>query len=401
MPAALLPSEEATRLAAPHARSSFDAACEDAFSEAAYRPATRAPGAACPANPPQQARDRKPGFFAAPSRAAALDAIVEGVRAGEPFIVLTGESGLGKTALLDAARSAAGASVQFLRLGNPLSSPLTLGRILIQLGSSEQDGADDAELDAALRAVRAGRHSQAETVVIAVEEAETLQPPALSLLGLLPANSDPGLLRLQVLLVGGPSLLALLARERFPLPTSGRIGAQVAIKPLDAEEVTAYIEHELQRMEAADGLPGPEDIARIIRRTGGNPRSVNAMLEEILGRGQEAATSAIDCSRPSTDMPACTALPAATEPIALAEAAVEGTTASHPISEHLGSDPVPLAAEEGSWAGVDDYAPPLDGQEAGADAWTGHRSAGLLIALAICLCAALAMAFPLVLRFLG
>ena len=50
---------------------------------------------------------------------------------------MTGNKGVGKTTVLEAAIARlAEQPVRFIRVGNPLATPLTLGRMLIQIANS-------------------------------------------------------------------------------------------------------------------------------------------------------------------------------------------------------------------------------------------------------------------------
>lgn len=242
-----------------------------------------------PADPPPEARGSH-DFFPLPSRVAALDALLAGMDAGEAVVLLTGENGLGKTNLLDAAFARSSPGSHVLRLGNPLSSPLTLGRLLFQFGSSEQEASGGNELDAVFRALRAGRGSE-DHVIIVVEEAETLDAQALSFLGLLPTLPAVGLPRMQLLLAGRPSLLALLAQEQFQA-LRARIGVHAAIEPLGTEEATRYAEYRAQRRHVGQDWTGPDRIAEIVAQAGGDPGRIDTLLAEVTATADMASGDA-------------------------------------------------------------------------------------------------------------
>ena len=111
-----------------------------------------------------------------------------------------------------------------MRVGNPLSSPLTLRRILFQIDQGA--GGDDADMDveahlARFLEERRGAHSR---IVLVAEQAETLDTAAL--LSLQRLASAPG--ALQILFVGAPAFWALLDDTRFaPLRRALMIGREV------------------------------------------------------------------------------------------------------------------------------------------------------------------------------
>jgi len=105
-----------------------------------------------------------------------------------------------------AATSLAEAGSASVRVGNPLSSPLTLRRILFQIDLD--GGGDEAEVDDEARLARLleERRGAQDRIVLVVERAETLD--AAALLSLKRLASAPG--AQQVLFVGAPAFWALL-----------------------------------------------------------------------------------------------------------------------------------------------------------------------------------------------
>lgn len=92
-----------------------------------------------------------------------------------------------------------------VRVGNPLNSPLTLHRILIQIGLDGQDANGGEDDDARLLQLLTNQGTQGRTV-LEVEQAETLDPAAL--LSLQRLASTPG--SVVVLFIGAPTFWALL-----------------------------------------------------------------------------------------------------------------------------------------------------------------------------------------------
>lgn len=112
-----------------------------------------------------------------------------------------------RVAGLEAATAAmAEAGVAAVRVGNPLNSPLTLQRMLVQIDLDE-DGEDaDGDDETRLAQLLEERRGAQGRVVLVIERAETLEPAAL--LSLQRLASAPG--SVQVLFVGKPEFWALL-----------------------------------------------------------------------------------------------------------------------------------------------------------------------------------------------
>ena len=101
-----------------------------------------------------------------------------------------------------------------VRVGNPLSSPLTLRRILFQIDQGAGVDGADMDVEAHLARLLKERQGAHNLIVLVAEQAETLDTAAL--LSLQRLASTPG--ALQVLFVGAPAFWALLDDTRlFPL----------------------------------------------------------------------------------------------------------------------------------------------------------------------------------------
>ena len=188
-------------------------------------------------------------MFPAESHRRALDLVAGAILERVPFIAMTGNKGVGKTTVLEAAIARlAEQPVRFIRVGNPLATPLTLGRMLIQIANSGHGDPDENDEKRALIALRARQGSE-EQVVLVVEEADTLRPQALSFLQLLTRISEPDSPLLQMLFVGRPSFWGLLEPAEFR-ELRERITVRAAVEPFSPEEAKSYIAYRLEREES-------------------------------------------------------------------------------------------------------------------------------------------------------
>jgi len=150
------------------------------------------------------------------------------LRANAPFIAMLG--GPEQAVLLDEALAGLGAGAPAtMRVCNPLTTPLSLERIMLQLapvdgepepgddagpGVASGDDSPNASTRRVLRAMMARLSGQPALLVI-VEQAHTLTAPALAFLQLLPELRHPGLPSVHVAFVGSSAFRALLADPRF------------------------------------------------------------------------------------------------------------------------------------------------------------------------------------------
>jgi hypothetical protein len=131
---------------------------------------------------------------------------------GRVFSAILGEDGPERAVLVDATAAALGhLGVRLVRVGNPLRSPLTLERMLIQIGAGEDGGPPAGDNGGMVEVLRAHRTHESR-VVLVVEQAETLEPRALAHLQCVSdafEATEPGV---RVLFIGAPAFLSQLER---------------------------------------------------------------------------------------------------------------------------------------------------------------------------------------------
>ncbi len=129
-----------------------------------------------------------------------------------PFLFLPAEPG---AAGIEAALAGLDPNqVAVLRIRNPLAAPLSLERAMLQLAPEGDDAPADDDAARLLHTVTA-RAAGRPTLLVVVEQAETLTTRALALVQLLPGLHPPGGPAVRVAFVGTPAFHALLDDPRF------------------------------------------------------------------------------------------------------------------------------------------------------------------------------------------
>ena len=147
---------------------------------------------------------------------AALASRVAGfIGAGGRAVVLLGPPGAGKTAVLDTVLSALPG--RQTRIRNPGSGPLTLKRILRQMGAPS----DDLTSGHFFRTL-AEQAYEDESATVAVDDAHTLSPHALASLARIPGLGGPELPGMILFLVGEAPLLGKLSAPGLELLRNSR-----------------------------------------------------------------------------------------------------------------------------------------------------------------------------------
>jgi general secretion pathway protein A len=224
-------------------------------------------------------------------RAEFLARARHGLTSGEPFLLLTGETGVGKTSivteLLDDGR------IWAAQINHPrLSAPELLEEVCTRFGADLPKKSSKPQMLASLERQLAEIRAEGIAVLV-IDEAHTLSPELLEelrLLSNLEANGKP---LLQIVLVGLPELEARLAQPELE-QLRQRIGVQGRVSVLDVTETEHYLHH---RVAAAGGDPAqsfPQETCREIHRlTRGVPRTINTLAGQALLAAEHEASPTV------------------------------------------------------------------------------------------------------------
>ena len=224
-----------------------------------------------------------PGFlFLTDQYKQALAAIAYGIARRKGLICITGEIGVGKTTILRSYLDGAKAGQPaFLYVFNPkVTLPALLRGILGDLHLPATG--DLPEMVARLHSHLIDRHRHRSTVVLFIDEAQTMPIETLDGLRLLSNLETATEKLLQIVLVGQPELEALLATPQLR-PLQSRIVVRARLRPLDRADSLAYIRHRLSRVSLDKGdIFTKSAIDLLIRESRGVPRLINLLCEAAL-----------------------------------------------------------------------------------------------------------------------
>jgi len=223
-----------------------------------------------------------------------LATLVYGVQSGKGFVLLTGEVGTGKTTLLHALLGQLEADTASAFIFNPRLEPLDFFRVLLDEYGIEATCRTKGEYLLTLNQFLIARLGQRLKTVLIIDEAQTLAPEMLEEVRLLSNLETPTSKLLQIILVGQPELVDVLARPELR-QLRQRIVLRHHLRPFDESETDAYIDERL----ALAGYTGKGIFQRSARReiqavTEGVPRLVNVVCDGALLLGYSRQHAQLD-----------------------------------------------------------------------------------------------------------
>jgi general secretion pathway protein A len=241
-------------------------------------------------------------FYLGNAHQRAFSELLNGLRRREGILLVSGETGTGKTTLCRAVIEALGERTFSALILNPYMSGAEVFRIILRdfglvthedLRRGSLANADVPQLldtlEGFLRSlVPLGTHA-----VVILDEAQALGPQVLDQIRLLTALEQDGQRLAQIILCGQPGLLTTLKSE--PLyALSERITRRVMLAPLEPDEVGLYIQHRLAVAGGAQAVTFLPDATRLIAELSrGLPRRINVLCDRALQEGRIEGVSAI------------------------------------------------------------------------------------------------------------
>jgi MSHA biogenesis protein MshM len=222
-------------------------------------------------------------IYSADAHQEALNTLLIGLATGEGFIKITGEVGTGKTLLCRRFLAALGEDQLVAYLPNPMLAPrILLSAIAEELGLKLL-GLDYQfhllkEFNQHLLAVAA----QGKTVVICIDEAQSMPLESLEALRLLSNLETEKSKLLQVVMFGQPELDEKLANPAVR-QLRQRIVFHYRMPGLRRQEAAHYLAHRLRVAGHRDGeLFSPSGIRLLYRLSSGTPRLVNVLAHKAM-----------------------------------------------------------------------------------------------------------------------
>lgn len=215
-----------------------------------------------------------------------------GIVSQAPFMVLTGDPGMGKTSLLQKLIAEHGGQHKIGLVTNArYDIDQLLPWILLALGLSTKR-LDSIEAYHLFSEFLAQESKRLRRVILIVDEAQSLGAELLEELRLLSNMNDGRTLKLQIVLSGQPDLYTMLQRSDMT-QFAQRIVVDYHLKPLSETETANFIQHRIHVAGRQHRLFTDKACALIHRLSQGNPRLINQVSDIALTYGYAEHASMI------------------------------------------------------------------------------------------------------------
>ena len=197
--------------------------------------------------------------------------------------LITGESGVGKTVLLEETLSNLDKNIVVAHIRQTLLNTTEfLLAICLELGL-KPGKINKATLLDEIKRFALNQHFNNKTFVLIIDEAHHLKISTLEEIRMLANLEKHGRKLLQIILVGQPSLNYILSSQRKD-SLSQMVRLSCHIEPLTIEETAEYINHRLAvASNGISNIPFSSDLLpTIMCYTGGIPRLINILCDMML-----------------------------------------------------------------------------------------------------------------------
>jgi len=212
----------------------------------------------------------------------ALAHLLYGVNSDGGFVLLTGEVGTGKTTVCRCLLEELPDNVDTAFILNPkLTTTELLATICDDLKINYSENASIKQLVDKLNAYLLESHANNRKTVLIIDEAQNLATDVLEQLRLLTNLETNQRKLLQIILLGQPELLSILAKKELR-QLSQRITARFHLDALSRDEVVDYVHHRLAVAGVKGTLFPLHLFKRIYKLSGGVPRLINLICDRSL-----------------------------------------------------------------------------------------------------------------------
>jgi general secretion pathway protein A len=244
-------------------------------------------------------------LFMSDAHRRAYEELLTGLRRREGLLLLTADTGLGKTTLCRALIDAVGPRTFSALIQNPYMSDIEVVRVILrEFGLVSRDDirkgafgrADMPQLLDTLEQFLRSLIPLNSYAVLIIDEAQSLPPKVLDQIRMLGSYEQDGQRLLQVILSGQPGLLQTLRTDAMRA-VDGRVSRRAIISALSTKDVEAYVGHRLSIAGGANSVEfAPDSCLAVAKLSQGVPRHINLLCDRALEEGRVAGATVISAA---------------------------------------------------------------------------------------------------------
>lgn len=225
-------------------------------------------------------------LYMSPTHREALASLSYGIQSGRGFMSVIAKPGMGKTTILFQLLSQLQGSARTVFLFQTLGGPEDLLRGLLRDLGAVRIGSSVARMQEQLNKMLLAEARQKRKVVVVIDEAQSLDEPALEMLRMLSNFETTEEKLMQIVLSGQPQLRERLASPNL-LQLRQRISISARLQPLSIDETRLYVAHRLQAAgyNSQNRLFTPQAESLIAKYSEGIPRNINNICFNALSLG--------------------------------------------------------------------------------------------------------------------
>jgi general secretion pathway protein A len=222
----------------------------------------------------------------------ALAHLKYGIIDDKGFLVLTGDIGTGKTALIQYLINSIDLATIVVTIPDPDMTRLDFFNFLASELNMRQTFKSKGEFLIHFKKFLLRAFSAYQKVVLIIDEAQRLNHELLEEIRLLGNIDLSGLMLLNIFFIGQNEFASILMEEKNR-STRQRISANYQIGPLSADEVEEYIRHRLLVAGATKQIFKLDAINRVYHYSKGYPRLINVICDRALMTGYSSGETMI------------------------------------------------------------------------------------------------------------
>lgn len=234
-------------------------------------------------------------FYLTRQHELALEELTRGVNERKGIMLLIGEMGTGKTILLRTLEQSLGDDVLSSYQLNPALDFASIVRKMLSDMGVATSSDSKAQLISLCHEKLGELGKQGKCALLILDEAQSLSEEVLEDIRILSNIEDPRGKLLNLILAGQPELAEKISVSSLR-SLKHRIGVRVYLKPMDADEISHYLEHRLKiaGWEGTAPLFAKDSLSWFTYSSSGNPRLINIIADNALHRAYRERQHVVD-----------------------------------------------------------------------------------------------------------